>query len=264
MAYGKVFESMFTGSMVGIGPTVFAVWTYCISTSKPPGIVELNSRILATILGCSAEEVDAAIEVLCSPDPDSRSPEHEGRRLIKEGNFLYSMPTWQKYVAIRREEDRRQQNRKAQAEWRRKQASASSKHGVSEREQDKPTEMEMEMNTEHPPQPPKGGERKPALVIERPESVPEQVWKDWLSVRKAKKFGAVTPTVMARMDSEAKKAGLTLAQAIEESASNEWRGFKAEWLQDRFSKSKTSPNGNRGHMPHDTRLKDYSDTGMDD
>jgi uncharacterized protein YdaU (DUF1376 family) len=23
-------------------------------------------------------------------------------------------------------------------------------------------------------------------------------------------------------------------------------------------------NGNRGHMPHDTRLKDYSDTGMDD
>jgi hypothetical protein len=26
----------------------------------------------------------------------------------------------------------------------------------------------------------------------------------------------------------------------------------------------TTSDGNRGHMPHDTRLKDYSDTGMDD
>jgi hypothetical protein len=69
---------------------------------------------------------------------------------------------------------------------------------------------------------------------------------------------------MTRIENEAKKAGLTLAQAIEESASHEWRGFKAEWLESAKAKTST-PTGNRGHMPHNGfDKKDYSDTAMDD
>lgn len=113
------------------------------------------------------------------------------------------------------------------------------------------------LEPQSPPQPPKGGARK-ARVIERPESVPEQVWEDWLSVRKAKKFGAVTQTVMARMLTEAGKAGLTLAQAIEESASNEWRGFKADWLKSKFAK----PEGASHAIPQ-TRHNSSWDVGDD-
>ena len=131
MAYGKVFESMFTGSLVGTGPTVFAVWTYCVANAKPPGLVEVHPRILATILGAELDDVLRALEVLCRPDPNSRTPDEDGCKLVQEGNFLYRLPTWPKYNAIRKEEDRRRQNREAQQRWRDKQRL---------RKQNKPTE----------------------------------------------------------------------------------------------------------------------------
>lgn len=135
MAYGKVFESLYTGSMVGAGLSMFALWPYCIANAKPPGTIELNPVILATVFGCTVAEVEEAIEKLCQPDPKSRSKEFEGRRLVKEGEFLYMIPTWPKYNAIRNEIERRAQNREAQKRWRdRKQ----SKPRVSNGETSKP------------------------------------------------------------------------------------------------------------------------------
>jgi len=115
--YGKFFASTFTGSMVGAGSDVFAVWGYCIANGAG-GQVELNPRILATILGCTIKEVEAAIEFLCSPDPKSRSPESDGKRLIKVGSFAYLIPNYLKYRSIRNEEERREYNRRKQAEHR--------------------------------------------------------------------------------------------------------------------------------------------------
>lgn len=115
MAFGKIFESLFTGSLYGSGAATFAVWAYAIANSKPPGFVEINPRMLAGVLGCDVDEVQAAIDVLCDVDPDSRTPEEDGRRLVREGSFLYRLPTWPKYNAIRNEEKRREQNREAQA-----------------------------------------------------------------------------------------------------------------------------------------------------
>lgn len=118
--FGKIFESLYTGSMVGAGPLTFAVWGYVIAYTRPPGVVELNPRLLATILGCPREDIAKAIEGLCSPDPESRSQEHEGRRLIKIGSFAYEVPTWRKYREMRNTEARKAQNAEAQARYRAK------------------------------------------------------------------------------------------------------------------------------------------------
>lgn len=118
MSYGKIFESMFNGSMVGSGPVVFAVWSYVIAHAKPPGTVELNPVLLAAIIGCEVSSVETAIAHLCAPDPRSRSPEQEGRRLIQEGQFLYSVPTWPKYREMRNEEARREYERNRKRNWR--------------------------------------------------------------------------------------------------------------------------------------------------
>ena len=48
--YGRIFESMFTGSMVGSGPLVFAVWAYVLAHERD-GLVELNLLLFATIIG---------------------------------------------------------------------------------------------------------------------------------------------------------------------------------------------------------------------
>ena len=124
--YGKIFESTFTGSMVGTGVTVFAIWSYVIANTRPPGHVELNPVILGAILGCPAEDVTRAIEALCQPDPASRSPECEGRRLVKEAPFLFSVPTWARYRATRNDDERKAYNREAQRKSRERRSSAMS------------------------------------------------------------------------------------------------------------------------------------------
>lgn len=66
-------------------------------------------------------------------------------------------------------------------------------------------------------------------TIDRPDDVCEQVWQDWLKLRKTKK-AAVSDTVIAGIRREALKARFTLEEAMRESCERGWQGFKAEWV----------------------------------
>lgn len=103
--------------MVGAGAPVFAVWAYIIANQKPDRTVgmqvELNPKLLAFIIGETEESIDDTIAYLCAPDPESRTRDHEGRRLIKIGQFDYQVVNGMKYRNIRDEESRRTQNREA-------------------------------------------------------------------------------------------------------------------------------------------------------
>ena len=122
--FGKLFESLFTGSMVGAGAPVFAVWAYVVANQKPDrnvgAQVELNPKLLSFVIGEPEESIRAAIDFLCSADPNSRTPNKDGRRLVKLGTFDYQVVNGAKYMAIRDEEKRRQQNRTAQRTFRAK------------------------------------------------------------------------------------------------------------------------------------------------
>lgn len=97
--YGKHFESMYSGSMYGAGAMVFAVWGWVISNARD-GQVEINPRLLASVLGESKEDVAKAIAFLCAEDPQSRSSEEGGRRLVPIGQFLYRVVTHEKYTQM--------------------------------------------------------------------------------------------------------------------------------------------------------------------
>jgi hypothetical protein len=120
--FGKHYTSMYSGSMVGKGAVVFAVMGYVISTQVPGEDgemrLEMNPELLGFILGEKAEAVDEAIRFLCGPDPKSRSREEGGRRLVKEGEFLYRVVNGAKYRAMGDPARRREQNRVAQARFR--------------------------------------------------------------------------------------------------------------------------------------------------
>jgi hypothetical protein len=76
--------------------------------------------------------------------------------------------------------------------------------------------------------------------INRPDSVPEQVWNDFLKIRKAKK-SPLTQTALNGIEREAEEAGWTLDEAITECVTRGWQGFKAEWVQ------KAQATNNRGY-----------------
>ncbi len=117
--FGKFFASTFTGSMVGAGPEMFAVWGYVVANTVASQ-VELNPRHLASLIGMTPEAVTKCIERLCGPDPESRSKKANGRRLIREGEFAYFVPNHEAYRAVRDEHDRREYNRIKKAEGRSK------------------------------------------------------------------------------------------------------------------------------------------------
>lgn len=122
--YGKHFASMYEGSMIGAGSHVFALMGYVIGNMRPDKVVgaqvTLNPVLLATIFGETVERVEEAIKYLCSPDAKSTSPEEEGRRLVRVGQFAYRVVNGAKYAAIKNEEERREANRIRQERFREK------------------------------------------------------------------------------------------------------------------------------------------------
>jgi len=118
--FGKHFSSMYTGSMIGSGTAVFAVWGYIIAHVED-GHVEVNPTHLALLLGCPEPEVVSALEFLQSPDPRSRNKQFDGRRLIKVGQFAYEVPSHPIYRKMGSADERREY----QKEYKRKQRGSS-------------------------------------------------------------------------------------------------------------------------------------------
>ena len=155
--YGKHFASMYSGSMVGAGLNVFAVWGYVVANTTKSR-VELNPRLLAAILGCEEEEVTAAIDYLMRPDPQSRLKDHSGKRLIREGQYQYFVPAYETYHNIRNEDERREYNRLKQRESRAKRCPV--KENVNDSQTmsaHKEAEADTEKEKTPPLSPPKGG-----------------------------------------------------------------------------------------------------------
>lgn len=59
--------------------------------------------------------------------------------------------------------------------------------------------------------------------------VPEELTSEWKAVRKAKRAGPISQTVIDAIYREAAKAGITPEQAIRCSVERGWQGFKADW-----------------------------------
>lgn len=63
----------------------------------------------------------------------------------------------------------------------------------------------------------------------RPETVSEQVWNDFQTLRRAKK-APLTNSAISKIEKEAGKAGILLEAALIECCARGWTGFKADWV----------------------------------
>ncbi|HCO53185.1 MAG TPA: hypothetical protein DIT20_08420 [Sutterellaceae bacterium] len=67
--------------------------------------------------------------------------------------------------------------------------------------------------------------------LQKPEELTDEFWQDFLAYRKQKK-APVTERVISLLRKEAKKAGWTLEEVINEMMVRNWTGFKADWVKD--------------------------------
>ena len=78
-----------------------------------------------------------------------------------------------------------------------------------------------------------GTATKKQTSVTKPDDVSDDLWADFLAHRKQKK-AIVSERVINTIRNEAKIAGWTLEEALDEVILRDWRGFKAEWVKDEW------------------------------
>ncbi len=132
-SYAKLFSSITESSLWSEPKEVRLLFVSMLARADATGFVEAALPGLARLANLTIPEVEAAIAVLEAPDPHSKNPEYEGRRLHKApGGWM--LLNYEDYRNRRGEEDRREYMRKYMSDYRRKHGvnnSANSKHDVS-------------------------------------------------------------------------------------------------------------------------------------
>lgn len=111
--FGKVFASLWEGSMVGHADEQL-VFVYMLANCDRDGVVDKTQEVIAALTGITLERVRAAVVTLESPDPRSRTPDLEGRRIVRmddHRDWGWVIVNRQKYRAMIDEDVRREQTR---------------------------------------------------------------------------------------------------------------------------------------------------------
>lgn len=87
--YGKTFQKLWRGSMRGKA-MLQLVFIYMFCNCDRDGVYDCVPEEIADATGLDMPTVLSAIKDLESPDPDTRTPGNEGRRIIR----LYDHRTW--------------------------------------------------------------------------------------------------------------------------------------------------------------------------
>jgi len=79
--FTKVFNSILTSTIWGEDHATVRVWIAMLVTADADGVVEGSVPGFARVANVTVDEMRHALDILLAPDPDSRTPDHEGRRI---------------------------------------------------------------------------------------------------------------------------------------------------------------------------------------
>ena len=104
--FTKLFSEIITSSVWNEEDKTRIVWVTMLASCDAQGVVRASVSGLAHIARVNKESCERALNVLNSPDEDSRSPEWEGRRIEKiAGGWL--ILNYTKYREARNEDERK-------------------------------------------------------------------------------------------------------------------------------------------------------------
>lgn len=115
IVYGKIFEQMYDGTLGTRGPwQALVTFQQMIVLADKEGVLDMTAEALARRTTIPLEIIRIGIAGLEATDPDSRTPDEDGRRIVR----LSETRTWgwrivnhAKYRAIRTAEERREYHR---------------------------------------------------------------------------------------------------------------------------------------------------------
>lgn len=130
--YGKVFRQMYKGTLAMVGPWEAVVtFQQLIILAERDGIVDMTADAISRETTIPVEIIKKGIEALEKPDPESRSPDEEGRRIVRladNRSWGWKIVNKEKYDKIKSDEDRREYQRQY---WREKRSPNAPKKETS-------------------------------------------------------------------------------------------------------------------------------------
>lgn len=128
--FGKVFRCLWQGSLCGKADEQL-VFVYMLAHADSGGQVEMVQSIISQQTGLPLDRVEAAIAALMAPDPESRTPDQEGRRLLPLGerSWGWEIVNYAKYRHMRDENARKEQTKRAVAKYRSNKKNGDVSHG---------------------------------------------------------------------------------------------------------------------------------------
>lgn len=222
-------------------------WIALLAMSDRNGIVAASVPGLAHMARVTLQECEQALATFLAPDPYSRTPEHEGRRIEKVvggwrllNHELYRNRRDDDTTAERKREwdrqnrphrDRRPENPDndpTQPDATRQNPTQPDTVRLSPTEPDEARRGTTQADADADAKSSKAKATR-ANALTAPEGVDPQVWDDWLKLRRTKK-APVTETVLKAARIEARKASLTLNQFLAIWCFRGSQGLQASWL----------------------------------
>jgi hypothetical protein len=104
--YSPVFDSVFQGSLCGKYPDL-PVWLVLLALQQRGGVIDAHPSYIATVSGLPQADIETAIAHFCAPDPSSRTPDFDGRRLepLAGRGFGWRVLNHEKYREKARKKD---------------------------------------------------------------------------------------------------------------------------------------------------------------
>jgi len=115
--YTKLFPSMFDGTLVTKGPwQALVTFQQMLILADETGVVDMTPGAISNRTTIPLDIIQTGIAALEQPDPDSRTPDLEGRRIVRldeHRTWGWQIVNYQQFREIRDKEERRAYQR----EW---------------------------------------------------------------------------------------------------------------------------------------------------
>ena len=119
MSYAKLFSTITESSLWSSSKETRLLFVSMLARANAVGFIEASVPGLARISNLTREETDAALRELTSPDPDDKSGNNDGRRIVKmDGGW--GIVNYEAYRNRRDEQERREYMREYMTQYRKR------------------------------------------------------------------------------------------------------------------------------------------------
>lgn len=220
--YTKVFSQIFDSSIAEDYHTRHVFMDLLVLADRD-GVIDMTQYAISRRTNVPIDVVTKAIGILSQPDPNSRTPDHEGRRLERlneHRDWGWRIINYEKYRNMRSETDRKEYMRDFMAKKRASEKAAKEvlpEEPVKEKPV-KPQTTDTDTKTEF---------YADYMNPEQKESETfVKTWREWLTFRKNEKHSRVTDTAAKKQLKMLSDSTIADQAAIlNQSMTNGWTGL---------------------------------------